>query len=185
MSANHNIKRYGELWPDYRVAMGLDILEKLKQWVVISGGWAWHFMSPPNHTEYKHAHDHKDIDIFVHPKNVAQVMTILLAEGFEKVWTRYDHIPSPENFRRYEKVDWLDHGKQVRITIDFFESKQIETISVHGWTLVEPKTLLSYYSNIHSSDKCWAVKAAVQLIAQQKNPVGNPLLTKNPLIKYS
>lgn len=181
MGANHNIKRYGELWPTYRIKHGLDILEKLKPWIIISGGWAWHFMSVENHTEYKHAHDHKDIDIFVNPKLVPKVMQVLLEEGFKKVWTRYDHLPSPENFRRYEKSDWLDNGKQIRTTIDFFESTSIETIEVNGWNLVAPKTLLSYYSNIHSSDKCWAVKAAVQLLNKGKNPVGNPLLSKNPL----
>jgi len=181
MGANHNKKRYGELWPDFRIKLGLEILEKLKPLIIISGGWAWHFMSIPNHKEYKHAHDHKDIDIFVHPKNIASVMQILLEEGFEKVWTRYDHIPSPEKFRRYEKTDWLDNGKQVRITIDFFVSKTIETNTIDNWTIVEPKTLLSYYSNIHSSDKCWAVKSALKLIDKGENPIGNELLSKIPL----
>ena len=181
MGANHNIERYGELWPNYRIELGLELLEQLKPWVVISGGWAWHFMSPPGHLEYKHAHDHKDIDIFVHPVNVAQVMRILLEQGFRKVWTRYDHLPSPENFRRYEKIDWLLDGKQVRITIDFFESKQVKTINVDGWSLVAPVTLLSFYSNIHSSDKCWAVKAALKLLENEKDPVRNPLLIQNPL----
>jgi len=183
MGANHNIKRYGEQWPNYRIEQGLDILNKLKAWIIISGGWAWHFMSPEDHTEYKHAHDHKDIDIFVRPKDVAEVMVILAQEGFKKVWTRYDHMPSNENFRRYEKIDWLASGKQVRVTIDFFESSTVKTIEVNGWKLVEPKTLLSYYSNIHSSDKCWAVKAALQLIKNGKSPVGNTLLSKNPLEK--
>ncbi len=184
MGANHNIKRYGELWPNYRIELGLEILEKLKQWIVISGGWAWHFMSEMNHKEYKHAHDHKDIDIFVNPKNVGIVMQILLEEGFEKVWTRYDHLPSNENFRRYEKVEWLHIGREVRTTIDFFESKNLESIQTNGgWNVVEPKTLLSFYSNIHSSDKCWAVKTAIKLLAEGKSPVGSPLLTKNPLEK--
>lgn len=183
MGAQHNIKRYGELWPDYRIELGLEILEKLKKIITISGGWAWHFMSLSNHIEYKHAHDHKDIDIFVNPKDVAKVMCILLEEGFEKVWTRYDHMPSNENFRRYEKIAWLDNGKQIRITIDFFESKTVETIKVNGWRLVEPKMLLSYYSNIHSSDKCWAVKAALKLVKENKNLIGNELLSKNPLDK--
>jgi hypothetical protein len=181
MGATHNVKRYGELWPNFRIELSLEILEKLKELITISGGWAWHFMSLANHTEYKHAHDHKDIDIFVNPKDVAKVMCILLDEGFKKAWTRYDHMSSQEKFRRYEKIDWLDGGKQIRITIDFFESKHIETIHVNGWKLVEPNTLLSYYSNIHSSDKCWAVKAAMKLLQQGENPVGNHLLSKNPL----
>ena len=180
MGAKHNINRYGELWPNYRIELGLEILEKLKQWIVISGGWAWHFMSEENHTEYKHAHDHKDIDIFVHPKNVAQVMCILLEEGFTKTWTRYDRLPSNENFRRYEKIVWLDIGREVRITIDFFEARNLETETINGWQLVSPKTLLSFYSNIHSSNNCWAVKTAVKLIKAGKNPIGHPLLSKMP-----
>lgn len=180
MGAKHNIKRYGELWPDYRIELGLEILNKLKQWIVISGGWAWHFMSEENHTEYKHAHDHKDIDIFVHPKNVAQVMRILQEEGFNKVWTRYDQLLSNENFRRYEKTNWLVTGREVRTTIDFFEARHLETVTVNGWQIVEPKTLLSFYSNIHSSNNCWALKTAVELVAQGKNPIGNPLLSKMP-----
>ncbi|MDC8002926.1 hypothetical protein POV27_02570 [Aureisphaera galaxeae] len=185
MGANHNTKRYGELWPDFRIALGLAILEKLKPWVTLSGGWAWHFMSPDAHVEYKHAHDHKDIDIFVHPKNVAEVMVILLEEGFQKVWTRYDHLPSTENFRRYEKAEWLPQGRPVRTTIDFFEARELETIQVDGWNLVAPKTLLSYYSNIHSSDKCWAVKAAHDLLVKGLDPVKNELLMKSPVVtKY-
>ena len=180
MTQEHNEKRYGELWPDYQIELGLDILIKLKQWIVISGGWAWHFMSEDNHTEYKHAHDHKDIDIFVHPKNVAQVMHILIEEGFHKTWTRYDHLPSNENFRRYEKINWLHIGREVRTTIDFFESSTLKTQNINGWQVVAPEMLLSFYSNIHSSNNCWAVKSAVKLVAEGKNPVGNPLLSKIP-----
>lgn len=181
MGANHNTKRYGELWPNYRVELGLEVLNEIKEWAIISGGWAWHFMSPANHTEYKHAHDHKDIDIFVHPKDVAFVMRKLQELDFEKVWTRYDHLQSNENFRRYEKVHFLETGRQVRVTIDFFESKNVDCIKVEGWKVVSPKVLLSYYSNIHSSDKCWAVKAAVKLLKQEEQVVGNELLVKNPL----
>lgn len=181
MGANHNTKRYGELWPNYRIELGLEILKELKEWIVLSGGWAWHFMSPINHEEYKHAHDHKDIDIFVHPKNVAQVMQILLSNDFKKVWTRYDHLPSSENFRRYEKIERIADDREVRVTIDFFESKTVPFVDINGWKVVEPETLLSYYSNIHSSDKCWAVKAAKALLEKGENPIGHSLLCTNPL----
>ncbi len=30
MGAPHNIKRYGELWPEFRILLGLEILNKLK-----------------------------------------------------------------------------------------------------------------------------------------------------------
>ena len=90
-------------------------------------------------------------------------------------------MQSDENFRRYERIDFLKTGRQVRITIDFFESKTVNYTIVNGWKVVEPKTLLSYYSNIHSSDKCWAVKAAIKLLETNETVVGNELLTKNPL----
>ncbi|WP_079243513.1 hypothetical protein [Chryseobacterium indologenes] len=180
MGAPHNIKRYGEVWPEFRIRFGLEILDKLKDKIIISGGWAWHFMSERGHTEYKHAHDHKDIDVFVKKENVAQVVIILQQEGFQKVWTRYDHLPSEENFRRYEKSVKLENDKFYRITIDFFERDDLEILETNGFTVVRPDILLSFYKNIHSSDKCWAVMAAKELLQKGINPVGNPLLSKMP-----
>ncbi|WP_114822097.1 nucleotidyltransferase domain-containing protein [Chryseobacterium sp. KLBC 52] len=181
MGAPHNIKRYGEVWPEFRIQSGLEILDKLKHKVIISGGWAWHFMSETGHTEYKHAHDHKDIDVFVKKENVAEVVIILQQEGFRKVWTRYDYLPSEENFRRYEKTVELENEKFHRVTIDFFERDDLETIETNGFTVVKPDVLLSFYRNIHSSDKCWAVMAAKELLQKGINPVGNPLLSKMPI----
>ncbi|MCW3160880.1 nucleotidyltransferase family protein [Chryseobacterium oryctis] len=181
MGAPHNIKRYGEVWPEFRIQHGLEILEKLKNKVIISGGWAWHFMSEIGHTEYKHAHDHKeDIDVFVKKENVAEVVMILQQEGFQKVWTRYDHLSSEENFRRYEKTIELENGKHHRITIDFFERNDLETIEANGFTVVKPNVLLSFYRNIHSSDKCWAVMTAQYLLEKGINPIGHPKLSEMP-----
>lgn len=182
MGAPHNIKRYGEVWPECRIQSGLEILEKLKKIIIISGGWAWHFMSETEHTEYKHAHDHKDIDVFVKKENVAQAVMILQEEGFQKIWTRYDHLPSAENFRRYEKTKELENGKFQRITIDFFERNDLETVGANGFTIVRPDVLLSFYRNIHSSDKCWAVTAAKELLEQGIDPVGHPKLSEIPRI---
>jgi hypothetical protein len=94
-------------------------LKAIKPLVIVSGGWAWHFMSPSEHIEYKHAHDHKDIDLFVHPENVATVLSILKNRLFDKVWTKYDRLPSEEDFRRYEKRVDCDN-QSIKITIDFF-----------------------------------------------------------------
>jgi len=66
MSDPHNQNRYGELWPLLRIDTGLAELEAIKLFIIVSGGWAWHFMSHSGHREYKHAHDHKDIDLFVY-----------------------------------------------------------------------------------------------------------------------
>ena len=111
MGALHNKKRYGEIWPQERISLSLLELQFLKEFIVLSGGWAWHFLSPKEHIEYKHAHDHKDIDVFVCPKYVAEVMSVLQQRDFKKVWTRYDHLQSEENFRRYEKTVENDSGK--------------------------------------------------------------------------
>lgn len=182
MGAPHNIKRYSEVWPEFRIKSGLEILEKLKDKVIISGGWAWHFMSQIDHTEYKHAHDHKDIDVFVGKEDVAEVVMILQQEDFQKVWTRYDHLPSEENFRRYEKTIELENGKFHRITIDFFERNDLETVEANRFTVVKPDALLSFYRNIHSSDKCWAVMAAKDLLEKGINPVGHSKLSEMPKI---
>ncbi len=179
MGAPHNKNRYGELWPDYRIKHALIELQFLKDLVILSGGWAWHFLSPEGHQEFKHAHDHKDIDLFVHPQNIAAVMYILQERGFKKVWTRYDHLPSNEQFRRYEKTEEYA-GKLFRITIDFFVSKDIPQRTVKGWNIVDPSFLLSLYSNIHSSDKCWAVQAALQLLKYDIDPLDREELITMP-----
>ncbi|SEL70579.1 hypothetical protein SAMN04487910_3118 [Aquimarina amphilecti] len=180
MGAPHNKKKYGELWPSYRIQCALEILIPLKDFVILSGGWAWHFLSPIGHTEYKHAHDHKDIDLFVDPKKVAQVMYILQENGFQKVWTRYDKLPSDENFRRYEKIVLMENEKSVRITIDFFVKSNIPSRKVKGWTIVKPSYLLGLYSNIHSSDKCWAVQSAIKLLDQNMDPLDREELVTIP-----
>jgi len=169
MSTPHNPDRYGETWSQEKIDEYLYELEKLRKHIILSGGWAWHFMSPPGHTEYKHIHDHKDADIFVLPENVWIVIDTLQKQEFKKVKTRYDRLPSKEEFRRYEKTV---SGKErpFRITIDFFVNT-VPFIEVFGWKVVEPKHLLSLYSNIHSSDNCFAVQAASKLIEQEISPV--------------
>ena len=179
MGAPHNKERYGETWPAHKVIYGLQVLKELKPFVVISGGWAWHFMSPPGHVELKHAHDHKDIDLFVEPIDVSMTIVKLKQMGFNKVWTKYDNLPSDEDFRRYEKTVTYD-GHQFRVTIDFFIREVPHRKLAGGFRVVEPKTLLSFYSNIHSSDKCFAVQSAVRLLAAGIDPVGRPELVQIP-----
>lgn len=179
MGAPHNKNRYGEIWPEYRIAHSLDALEPLKQLIILSGGWAWHFMSPNGHVEYKHAHDHKDIDLFVHPRNVAEVMAILYQNSFQKVWTRYDQLPSQENFRRYEKVVTTEEHPAFRITIDFFVN-DVPYRMAKGWKVVEPSYLLGLYSNIHSSDKSWAVQSSIRLLQKGIDPMDREELVSKP-----
>ncbi len=180
MSTPHNKNRYGELWSQHRIDVCLAELEAVKPYVIISGGWAWHFMSPVGHTEYKHAHDHKDIDLFVQPTNVPMVVAILKSRGFEKVWTKYDKLPSEEDFRRYAKYVEEDDHPPVKITIDFFVRNDVPYREIEGWQIIEPKFLLGLYSSIHSSDKCFAVQAAVRLLEQGIDPVGRTELVEIP-----
>lgn len=181
MGAPHNKQRYGELWPQHRIDACLLELEAVKPWVIISGGWAWHFMSPKDHREYKHAHDHKDMDLFVEPANVALVVSTLKQRQFERVWTRYDQLPSEEDFRRYEKhVLGMEGGSSVRLTIDFFVAKDLPVRELDGWNVLDPKYLLSLYSNIHSSDKCFAVQTATKLLSQGIDPVGREEMVTIP-----
>src|SRR5882762_5059292 len=103
MGDPHDKSRYGELWDPHRVKVIGEEIEAIREHVVLSGGWAWHFMSPIGHVEYKHAHDHKDVDLFVEPVKVGTVVALLKARGYQKVWTQYDELPSAEDFRRYER----------------------------------------------------------------------------------
>lgn len=178
MAAPHNPQRYGEIWPQERIDGALEELVLIKPWVILSGGWAWHFMSPSGHIELKHAHDHKDMDLFVLPENVATVVSSLKQQGFAKVWTKYDKHDSPEDFRRYEKVR-EDLQRPLRLTIDLFVN-QVPYREIQGWNVVEVKFLLGLYSNIHSSDKCFAVQAAVKLMQQGIDPVGRKELVEIP-----
>jgi len=180
MGDPHNKNRYGETWPQSKIDTGLENLKIIKPFVIVSGGWAWHFMSPINHIEYKHAHDHKDIDLFVPPENVATVVSILKGKEFEKVWTKYDKLPSKEDFRRYEKRVESDDNTSIKVTIDFFVSSEIPYREINEWKIVEPSYLLSLYKTIHSSDTCFAVQAATQLLEQGIDPVNRPELIEIP-----
>ncbi|MHC4181319.1 MAG: hypothetical protein ACYSWU_27800 [Planctomycetota bacterium] len=140
-------------------------------------------MSPRGHAELKHAHDHKDIDVFVAPQDVAVVVATLKDRGFQKVWTKYDRLPSDEDFRRYEKTVEVDVARPVRVTIDFFVRDDVPHRKIDGWKVVEPRFLLSLYSNIHSSDNCFAVQAAAKLVENGTDPVGREELVQIPAPK--
>ena len=183
MADAHNPDRYGEVWPQYKINACLRILKVLRPHVVLSGGWAWHFMSPKGHVELKHAHDHKDIDLMVPPRTVATVMQILREQGFEKVPTRFDKLPSAEEFRRYERVDTVEGQEPFRITIDFFVKEVPVLQCPGGWLVVDPATLITFYRTIHSSKSCFAVQAASRLLAAGDQVLGRRELVEIPVSK--
>ena len=116
-------------------------------------------------------------------REVPTVMGLLLSNGFAKVGTKYDRLPSAEDFRRYEKT--VDDGinPPFRLTIDFFVVDVPTFTTSTGWTLVRPDILLSYYSTIHSSKSAWAVVQAQRLLKSGLKPdelEGNPQLIQAP-----
>lgn len=165
----HNPNRYGETWSQDWINSQLGELENIKSWVILSGGWAWHFISPP-HIEYKHIHDHKDIDIFVYPENVDNVIITLKDNGFDRIKTKYDN----DSFFRYVKTD---NGR--KIVIDLF-IKKVPFVSNNGWNVVEPNYLLSLYDTVHGSNHCIAVNKSIELIGKGQSPLNREELVTLP-----
>jgi len=161
-----NPERYGELWPQHRIDWALAAIEPLQPLVVLSGGFAWHFLSPEGHIEYKHAHDHKDVDIYIPKANIGTVMGMLPGMGFEKVRTKYDSA----DFRRYEMIVEDGDIPPFRVTLDLFDG-DVETLETpSGWKVVRPDILVSYYKTHHSSQYCWAVQATQKLLENGETP---------------
>lgn len=125
------------------------------------------------------------MDIFVEPQYVSTVIRLLDQQGFLKAYTRFDNRPNNDDFRRYEKI--TNSGK--KLIIDFFVRKDIQVRQVQGkgilgalftWNVVDPRQLLTFYKTIHSSDNCFAVKAAAELLKKGIDPVGRPELVAIP-----
>jgi hypothetical protein len=163
--------RSEDTWDETRIAAQVAEVQAFGNLVVLSGGLAWHFMSPL-HTEYRRLHDHKDVDLFVSPENVQEVLTRLQGRGFERQWTKYDRTST--DFYRYTKYLAEGDGK---IMIDLFIGTPTTTwLQASNVTVVEPKRLLGFYETSHSSKGCVAVQAALKLVAQGVDPIGRPEL---------
>ena len=168
MGAPHNPRRYGETWDPEHVAALAKEIEAIQGYVIVSGGWAWHYMTPP-HPELKHAHDHKDADLFVTPENVPALMTLLRERGYERVWTRFDG--QSDDFHRY--VQMMEGTTPIKVILDLFTGDVPFAETVSGVRVVEPRQLLSLYGVKHSSGQCFAVQIATRLLAAGINPVGH------------
>ena len=100
MGDPHNPERMGETWDPARFTVLHNEIDAVKDYGALSGGWAWHHMSP-SHVEEKHLHDHRDIDLHVFPERFAELVVVLEGRGYARQKTRFDD-PSGE-FIRYEK----------------------------------------------------------------------------------
>jgi hypothetical protein len=174
MGDPRNPARVKELWDPHRLkVMDLEIMT-LTPKAALSGGWAWHYMSPRPHDEYKLLHDHKDIDLFIEPYMAGEFIGDLKRMGYKKTTTIYDN-PSGQ-FIRYQK-----HVQGVKIIIDLFMEKVPTTTVFNAVRVVKPETLLSFYSlKKHTTDDCVAVQAARKLIEKGIDPIGREELCLLP-----
>jgi hypothetical protein len=179
MGDPRNPARRYETWDSDKVSIMEQQIRDLVlgQAVAVSGGWAWHFMSP-EHTEYKLLHDHKDVDILADPEYVGEFVEKLQSKDYEKVWTKYDRLSSGR-FYRYEKHVFKNE-QYIKVQIDLFLEK-VPYIIAAGNRVVEPTTLLGFYDKKqHTTDDCVAVKAARELVKKGISPLGHPELIKFP-----
>lgn len=178
MAKPHRTERYGEIWDPARIAATLREVEPIREYVTLSGGWAWHFMTPSVHEELKHAHDHKDVDLFVADQQFGLLVALLKQQRFDRCWTRFDGREDSKDFFRYTK-DVEVTEKPYQVIFDLFVGDPPRVpIEVDGqptgFQVVEPATLLTYYGVKHSSGECFSVQTAKRLLALGENPVQHP-----------
>ncbi|MCP3063366.1 hypothetical protein LXT21_31760 [Myxococcus sp. K38C18041901] len=174
MGDPRNPKRVEERWNTERLRVGEAEVLALSPWVTVSGGWAWHFMAPPHDgNELKRFHDHKDVDLFVEPARFPELLPVLTARGYHRVWTRFDATST--HFYRYARHD--DGGK---VVLDVFV-RHVPSVEARGGVrVVEPSTLLSFYGDLHGTDARVSVLAARALLARGESPLGRVELVTWP-----
>jgi hypothetical protein len=160
-------------WKQEKLQAQLIAVEAVKDYVVVSGGLAWHLMSPP-HIEKKTVHDHSDVDLFIKPEYAQTVISILKGRGFQRYWTKYDRIS--DNFMRYgltSEIPTVDpkKPKRVKVLLDLF-IEEVPSRQVGGFNVITPEALLPMYETKHASKECTAVKAATRLVARGIDPLG-------------
>jgi len=171
--------RAGDEWDENRIVTVHYELLKLPDYAVLSGGWAWHYMSPP-HRESKLLHDHKDVDILIPVVRAQEFAAFFKSDGYAKIWTKYDRFSTsgrPEKkykeFYRVEKhVPCALTNVKVQIDV-FLQDVPFVTVASCNLKVVEPKILLSFYSIKQcTTDDCTAVLGARKLLAKGLNPIG-------------
>lgn len=191
MGAPHNKNRYGEKWDEIHTAiMALELSHlqnSLTDDVVISGGWAWCAMTP-EHVDYKHAHDLKDIDLFVKPDFLGEFVERIRTLEYVRERTKYDRL-SP--FYRYTKMvrqgiacglDYSFPLEDKKIILDVFVQEIPSVVVPQGYRIVEPSTLASFYgmhnpdSLLHGSGQCWSLARYRKLEALGQSPIDNPAM---------
>lgn len=172
MGEPHDPSRYGQTWDRTRIARQYPAVRVLREHAVFSGGWAWHFMAPAGHTEYRHGHDHKDIDAFVPYSELGSAVRKLEDLGFSIVETGYDAA----DFRRLDKkLHDVDDPQTLRV--DLFMGGEPARQARGNVEVVAPERILEFYDQKrHGSGKCLAAECARDLLCAGDDPVGHPEL---------
>jgi len=168
-------------WKWEKLEAQLLAVRAIKDYAVVSGGLAWHLMSPP-HEENKKVHDHSDVDLFIIPEHFATAIEILKSMDFHRWWTRYDNITP--NFYRYGKTTTWTNGKRVKTELDLFVRKMPYRM-VGEFKVITPEALLPLYQECHSSSRCVAVQSAIQLMKNGIDPLGRIELVEGIPCRHS
>lgn len=188
MSAPLPIPHYVEpdRWDASRLAVFEQELRDLSEAlpVVVSGGWAWHLMTPAGHVEYRHAHDHRDLDLFLDPRFRDDAMNTLRRMGYIQSWTRFDSSAltssvgsSPRPFSRHVK-DALRDDRYYKVTVDLFLEpiavREIQAPWGRSIRVVPPARLLELADSQSPAAACLSARIARDLLARGLDPVGHP-----------
>ncbi len=189
MGAPHNKSRYGEKWNEISTSLLVlelchfqNILGTDLHNMVISGGWAWCLMSP-RHIDYKHAHDLKDIDLFINPNFFGVFHQALELLDYTREHTKYDKL-SP--FYRYSKLvkgmgcEEKQAGPiEKKVILDVFLKEVPSVLTEDYFYVVEPSVLSTFYglhnpdSLLHGSGQCWSLHIAKRIMANGGSPLNN------------
>ena len=121
-------------------------------------------------------HDHKDVDVLIPVARAQEFAAFLKSDGYTKIWTKYDGRANKQaNYKDFYRVEKhvpcaLDN---VKVQMDVF-LQDVPWVRVLSCDLrvVEPKTLLSFYSVKQcTTDDCKAVIGARKLVAKGINPM--------------
>jgi hypothetical protein len=166
---------FGQRWNPLQLQVIERELAAVQPYVLVSGGWAWHLLTPGEHTEYTQAHNHDGADLFVPPPYVAPLLALLSARGYTRVWSGFDRLPSDADFTRYARTIYGE-AEPVKVVFDLFVA-DVPCVDVGGFRVVAPSHLLSLDGH-SSSDRCLSALIARELIARGEDVVGHPALAK-------
>lgn len=164
---------FGQRWNPVRLRVIEQELVAFQPYVVLSGGWAWHFLTPPGHTEYVAAHDHEDADVVVLPQQVAPLMVLLTARGYERAQKGCVDPDSDIDLNRYTRVV-NHHAEPVKVVLGIMVA-DVPHVEAGGFRVIEPSLLLADASR-HGSRACLSARIARDLVARGEKVAGHPAM---------